>query len=64
MEVLAKNLPIDFDYYIDKQIKLPLMRLLQFVLKNPESLFKGEHCRVKYIPKAEASSLGKFLVIK
>ena len=40
------------------------MRLLEHVLPNPESLFQGEHCKNKYVPKAMGSSLGGFLIIK
>lgn len=40
------------------------MRLLEHAIKNPESLFTGEHCKLKYTPTVEGSSMGKFLTIK
>lgn len=34
--VLQNNLPIDYQYYLDNQIKQPLLRLLEPILKDPE----------------------------
>lgn len=33
-------------------------------MDNVDALFMGEHTKVKYVPKAEGSALGKFLKIK
>ena len=47
--VLNNNLPIDFTYYIENQIKLPLSRIFEPIfgdVKNVEDiLFKGDHMR-------------------
>lgn len=50
--VLNNNLPIDCQYYLDHQIKLPLVRIFEAIITNPEAtLFTGEHCRSIFIPK-------------
>lgn len=65
IEVLQKGLPIDFDYYVQKQLKQPLTRIFEYIISNTESLFAGEHTRNRYIPKVSAmSALGKFVVKK
>ncbi|CAD8059734.1 unnamed protein product [Paramecium primaurelia] len=62
VEVLEKDFPIDFDYYVNNQIKKPIMRLFEFVIPNPESIFVGDHTMSRYIPKVNINSaLGKFV---
>ncbi len=64
--VLKNDLPIDFDYYIEKQIKPPLERLLKKtgIIANLDSLFYGEHTKNRYIPKVNQNSvLGKFIPV-
>jgi len=51
IEVLKKDLPIDFDYYVNNQLKKPLIRIFEHVIQNPESLFIGEHTKIRFIPK-------------
>ena len=46
VEVLEKNLPIDFNYYIEKQLKAPLKRIFENVIPNADSLFQGEHTKI------------------
>ena len=62
--VLQNDMPIDFDYYIEKQLKQPLMRILEPILDNPLSLFSGEHTKQRYIPKASKSVVGKFFKVQ
>ncbi|CDW90396.1 dna polymerase delta catalytic subunit-like [Stylonychia lemnae] len=65
--VLQHNLAIDFQFYLDHQIKLPLLRLFEPVFSNAEQLlFQGEHTRAIYIPKVgnTMTGLGKFAVVK
>lgn len=64
--VLQNNLPIDFQFYVDHQIKQPLLRIFEPIYQNAEAmLFQGEHTRSVYIPKmATSSGLGKFAVVK
>lgn len=64
--VLDKDIPIDFDYYIDKQIRPPLERIFEHILPNVDSLFVGEHTKVRYIPKIQKSNtmLAKFIKVQ
>lgn len=64
IKVLNEDLPIDFEYYINKQLKPPLERLLKNsgIVKNFDSLFCGDHTKNRYIPKVKNTSfLGKFV---
>ena len=53
MKVVDEDLPIDYDYYINKQIKPPLERLLKNsnIIQNFDMLFSGDHTRIRYAPK-------------
>jgi DNA polymerase delta subunit 1 len=64
--VLQNNLPIDFEFYLEHQVKQPLLRIFEPVFPNAEDkIFVGEHTRNKYVPKmATSSGLGKFTVVK
>jgi len=66
---LEHNIPIDFMYYIENQIKLPLIRIFEPIFgdskKTELNLFSGEHTRNIYVPKmATATGLGRFAVVK
>ena len=43
VEVLEKDFPIDFDYYVNNQIRKPILRLFEHVITNPEGIFVGDH---------------------
>ena len=63
--VLENDLPIDFDYYLEKQIKKPILRIFEAILPNPESLFIGKHTSHIYVPKInQTRGLGGFVKIK
>jgi len=63
--VLENDLPIDFDYYLEKQIKKPILRIFEAILPNPESLFIGKHTTHIYVPKVNQNrGLGGFVKIK
>jgi DNA polymerase delta subunit 1 len=64
--VLQNNLPIDYQFYLEHQIKQPLLRIFEPVFSNAEDkLFQGEHTRNIFVPKmATTSGLGKFAVVK
>jgi len=65
--VLQNNIPIDYQFYLDHQIKLPLVRLFEPILKNPEmTLFSGEHTRNIYVPPkgGQATGIFKFAVVQ
>lgn len=63
--VLQHNIPIDFQFYMDQQIKKPLLRLFDPIYKDAEKLlFTGDHTRNIYVPKVAGNltGLGKFAV--
>lgn len=64
--VLQNNLPVDYNFYLENQIKLPLLRIFEPVYPNAEAmLFQGEHTRNIFVPKITTTSgLGKFAVVK
>ena len=65
MEVLEKNIPIDFNYYLERQLKKPLTRIFKLIIPNPESLFQGEHTKNQFQAKiSKNSALGKFFKAK
>lgn len=60
---LKHDLPIDFDYYLEKQLKAPLMRLFEDVIPNSSSLFNGEHTRKRFQPKVMTGAMSKFIQV-
>jgi len=67
IKVLEEDIPIDYDYYIQKQIKPPLERLLlkTKIVPNLEALFIGDHTKNRYIPKISKSNmLGRFVTVQ
>ena len=67
IKVLNEDLPIDYDYYINKQIRPPLERLLKNtnIISNFDMLFAGDHTRTRYIPKLNTkTAMGSFLTKK
>lgn len=60
---LKNDLPIDFDYYLEKQLKAPLMRLFEDVIPNAQHLFNGEHTRKRYQPKVTTGAMSKFIQV-
>ena len=65
--VLANNLEIDYTYYLDHQLKKPLIRLFDPILKDPnKDLFTGEHTRNIYKSKIQPKKgvFSNFLTIK
>lgn len=58
---MEHDLPIDYNYYIEKQIKPPLLRIFSAVVPNPESIFSGEHTRSMVSQKTSSVvGIGKF----
>lgn len=67
--VLNNNLPIDFTYYIENQIKLPLSRIFEPIFGDAKkaeiALFTGDHVRTVYQPKMNTTrGLGMFAQVK
>lgn len=66
IKVLEEDIPIDYDYYIQKQIRPPLERLLEEtrIIPNIDALFSGDHTKNRYIPKINKNNLlGKFVKV-
>ena len=64
--VLEHDLPLDINYYLENQIKKPLLRIFSPILQNPEMiLFSGEHTRAIYSGAGKGNSaFSKFIVLK
>lgn len=65
--VLQNNVPIDYQFYLNNQIKKPLLRLFEPILTNAEIvLFSGDHTRNIYVPPKgqQASGIFKFAVVQ
>jgi len=58
--VLDHNIPLDYDYYLQNQLRKPLTRIFKSILKNPETLFVGEHTRVVSKPTPTSGGIMKF----
>lgn len=62
---LENNLPLDYNYYLENQLKQPLIRIFEPILQSPEQvLFVGEHTRNIYVPKMMNTGLGKYTIIQ
>jgi DNA polymerase delta subunit 1 len=55
---LENDVPIDHDYYLENQLKKPIMRLFSALMPDPSVLFTGDHTRKKThnVPKTHALS--------
>mmetsp|Transcript_32487 Transcript_32487/g.103588 ORF Transcript_32487/g.103588 Transcript_32487/m.103588 type:complete len:342 (+) Transcript_32487:1203-2228(+) len=60
--VLENNLPIDASYYLDNQLAKPLTRIFEPIVKNTDSILRGDHTRVvcKPTPVARKGSIMMF----
>jgi DNA polymerase delta subunit 1 len=64
--VLENNIELDHSYYLENQLKKPLIRIFEAILANPEKeLFAGDHTRIIYKPKTQQTKggLGGFLKV-
>jgi len=54
LHVLKHNLPLDFDYYLENQLKKPISRIFEPIMDDTKTLFKGEHTvhRIERIPES------------
>lgn len=63
--VLENNIPIDSKYYLENQLKKPLLRIFEPILHNAESqLLAGEHTRTIQVAAPTTGGLMKFTVKK
>ena len=58
MYVLDHNIPIDNTYYLENQLKQPLERVFEPIMKNTSELFHGEHTRKLSISTPSAMTGG------
>jgi len=51
--VLENSIPLDYQYYVDNQLRKPLMRIFEAIMDKPETLLHGDHTRsiAKTTPK-------------
>lgn len=56
--VLENNMPIDAQYYLENQLYKPLHRIFEPVVKDTETLLKGDHTRVVCKPTPVARKGG------
>jgi DNA polymerase delta subunit 1 len=60
--VLKNNIPIDYQYYLDHQLSLPLLRIFDAIMPNAKSvLFSGEHMQSKRIVTPTAGGIASFV---
>lgn len=57
---LENNIPVDAKYYLEHQLKRPLLQIFTPIMKNPEELFVGKHARSIAIPTPKSSGILKF----
>jgi DNA polymerase delta subunit 1 len=66
--VVLNGLELDHNYYLENQLKKPLIRIFDPILKNAEKeLFSGEHTRIVHKSKMQQTSkagFGGFIKIK
>eukprot|EP00922_Rhytidocystis_sp_ex-Travisia-forbesii_P037851 GHVS01056365.1.p1 GENE.GHVS01056365.1~~GHVS01056365.1.p1 ORF type:complete len:939 (+),score=105.84 GHVS01056365.1:635-3451(+) len=60
---LDNNLTIDTQHYLEN-IKNPITRVFEGVMPNPETLFSGDHTRIKTMLSSDSNALMKSFVIK
>eukprot|EP00727_Mastigamoeba_balamuthi_P014291 m51a1_g9485 dna polymerase delta catalytic subunit, putative (1039) ;mRNA; r:626019-630517 len=60
--VLENNLPLDYQYYLDQQLRKPVTRIFKSIMKDVNTLFSGEHTRTITIatPKQEVGGIVAF----
>mmetsp|Transcript_30619 Transcript_30619/g.91788 ORF Transcript_30619/g.91788 Transcript_30619/m.91788 type:complete len:1095 (+) Transcript_30619:226-3510(+) len=62
--VLDNNLPIDLSYYLENQLSKPLTRIFEPIIRNTESLLRGDHTRVVAKPTPVARKGGIMMFAK
>jgi DNA polymerase delta subunit 1 len=62
--VLENNIPIDTQYYLDNQLKKPLIRIFTPIMNNVNSLFVGDHTRIICQPTPKTGGLFDYMVTR
>lgn len=58
---LEKGIPLDAQYYLDHQLKNPLLSIFSGVMKDPNQLFRGKHTMKVAGGTSKSSPLGAFM---
>lgn len=66
VRVIEQSIPVDAQYYLEQQLKAPILRVFEGVLDDPSVLVKGAHTRhiVIVAPSASAGGLMKFVKVQ
>ncbi|CEL92970.1 unnamed protein product [Vitrella brassicaformis CCMP3155] len=59
--VLEQNLAIDAQYYLEHQLKQPIIRIFEPLMERPESLFAGNHTLKVSVPMPAGGAMAKFV---
>jgi DNA polymerase delta subunit 1 len=59
--VLEHGIPLDYQYYLQNQLRKPLTRIFRAILPNVEVLFEGEHTRVITNPTPVSGGIMGFI---
>lgn len=62
--VLENNIPLDYQYYLENQLKNPLMRIFAPLMEDPQTLLVGEHTRRISMPTPKVGGIIGFAVKK
>eukprot|EP01117_Protostelium_nocturnum_P008983 TRINITY_DN3226_c0_g2_i1.p1 TRINITY_DN3226_c0_g2~~TRINITY_DN3226_c0_g2_i1.p1 ORF type:complete len:1087 (-),score=325.14 TRINITY_DN3226_c0_g2_i1:200-3328(-) len=55
--VLENNIPVDYTYYIENQLKKPLIRIFEPIMQNPEKLLSGDHTLTIFRPTPKTGGI-------
>lgn len=62
--VLENGIPLDTNYYLENQLRKPLIRIFEPIMPDPNSLLKGEHTRSFVLPTPKIGGIMSFTVKK
>eukprot|EP01119_Soliformovum_irregulare_P018275 TRINITY_DN5572_c0_g1_i1.p1 TRINITY_DN5572_c0_g1~~TRINITY_DN5572_c0_g1_i1.p1 ORF type:complete len:240 (+),score=52.66 TRINITY_DN5572_c0_g1_i1:263-982(+) len=62
--VLENNIPLDYEYYLENQLKKPLIRIFKSIVPDPASLLVGKHTRSISVPTPKKGGIVGFAVKK
>ncbi|PRP82977.1 DNA polymerase delta catalytic subunit-like [Planoprotostelium fungivorum] len=60
--VLDNNIPLDYQYYLDNQLRKPIERLFAPIMGNPGQLLSGDHTRTVFKPTPKQGGIIAFAV--
>jgi len=55
--VLENNIPLDYQYYLENQLKNPLIRIFEPIMGDTNTLFVGDHARNISIPTPKSGGI-------